>query len=105
MKLAIKNDKFLPRVIRRLSAYAAKQRNSLKYVKLSIEKKARLRINNETRWSSTFLLLDSFHKGYKNNIFADEFPCPIPFEDIEIYMQILLPAFHLNLSSQILIIN
>lgn len=92
-------DKFLPRVIRRLSKYSAKQKKSIARVKVAIKKKARLRIDNKTRWSSEYLLLDSHHKGYERDIFG-EYPCPIKFEAIEIYMQILHPAFEFCLCMQ-----
>ena len=100
VRLAIKNDKYLPKVIKRLSSYSAKQKNSISRVKFSIKNKARLRINNKTRWSSDYLVIESHHKGYRRNIFPIEFPCPIRFTALEIYLQILYPAFKFNLIMQ-----
>ena len=100
VRFAIAKDKFLPQIIRRLSSYSAKQKNSISRVKLSIQKKARLRIENATRWSSQFLLIESHHNGYKKGIFTDEFPCPVKFEALELYLQILHPAFQFNLIMQ-----
>jgi hypothetical protein len=41
-------------------------------------------------------MLESFHKAYLRNVFSNELSCPVSFEVIEIYLQILLPAFQFN---------
>ena len=46
------------------------------------------------------LLLDCFHKAYIRGLFTSEFKCPISLEEIEFYLQILLPAFQFNLIMQ-----
>ena len=100
VRRAINKDKSLPTVIKRLSAYSAKHKNSINRVKLSIKNKARLRIENATRWSSEYLVMESHHKAYKRNIFTEEYPCPVSFNCLEYYLQILLPAFQFNLIMQ-----
>ena len=45
-------------------------------------------------------MLESFHKAYLRNVFSNELSCPVSFEVIEIYLQILLPAFQFNLVMQ-----
>jgi len=90
----------LKRVVAKLSKFAAKHKNTLSSVKLCVAKKVRFRINNETRWSSVFLLLDCIHKAYIRGLFTPEFKCPISLEEIEFYLQILLPAFQFNLIMQ-----
>ena len=57
-----------------------------------IEKKYRLRIENTTRWSSAFLMLEAVKRAYDRQAFSDENPCPVDLETIEIYLQILAPA-------------
>jgi hypothetical protein len=44
--------------------------------------------------------MQSFHKAYKRNAFSTSNPCPVSFDIIEKYMQILLPAFQFNLIMQ-----
>ena len=100
VRWAINADKYLPRVLKNLSSYSAKHKNSINRNKLSIQKKARLRIENSTRWSSCFLVLESHHKGYLRNIFSSDLPCPVSFQALEFYLQILLPAFQFNLIMQ-----
>jgi len=62
--------------------------------------KNRLRGNNITRWSSAFLLLNSFYKAYKKNIFTDENKCPVTLAEIEFYIELLLPAYRFTLLYQ-----
>ncbi len=62
--------------------------------------RAKLHLENLTRWLSSYLLLHSFYKAYKRNAFSSENPCPIALEEIEKYMQILLPAYQFNLVMQ-----
>ena len=45
-------------------------------------------------------MLASHHKGHLRKIYHDDYPCPVRFEAIEIYLQILLPAFTFNLIMQ-----
>jgi hypothetical protein len=61
--------------------------------------KNRLRGNNITRWSSAFLLLNSFYKAYKKNIFTDENKCPVTLAEIEFYIELLLPAYRFTLGT------
>lgn len=100
VRLAIKNNRALNKVISKLTKFAAKHKNTLSSVKLCVAKKVRLRINNETRWASVFLLLDCFHRAHTRNVFNDTFKCPVSLAVIEMYLQILLPAFHFNLIMQ-----
>ena len=83
-----------------LSKYSASHKNSINRMQMSIKKKARLRIANKTRWSSEFLVLISHHKAYKRGVFTDLHPCPVKMEALEIYIQILMPAFTFNLVMQ-----
>jgi hypothetical protein len=100
VRLAIKGNRSLNKVVAKLSKFAAKHKNTLSSVKLCVAKKVRFRINNETRWASVFLLLECFHKAYCRQLFNNDFKCPVSLEVIEQYLQILLPAFQFNLIMQ-----
>ncbi|CAF0789124.1 unnamed protein product [Brachionus calyciflorus] len=97
VRLAIKNCKVFSNILSSLSSYAAKNKNSINTCKFFIKKKARLRIENTTRWSSSFLMLESFQKAILRDAFPRDKPCPVSLEIIETYLQILLPAFQMNL--------
>jgi hypothetical protein len=62
VRMAIKKSKPLCQVLRVLSAYAAKTKNSINLYKLNLKTKAKLRIENQTRWSSSFLMLAAFQQ-------------------------------------------
>ena len=64
------------------------------------DKCCRLRIENLTIWSSTFLMLESIKRAYDRGAFNDNFPCDIDLKTIEIYLQILKPAYKLSIKFQ-----
>lgn len=45
-------------------------------------------------------MLESFHNAYLKDAFPKDSPCPVKFDVIEKYMQILLPAYIFNLQVQ-----
>ncbi|CAF1149830.1 unnamed protein product [Brachionus calyciflorus] len=98
--MAIEKSQQLSKLLRKLSAYAAKHKNSINSSKFFIQKKARLKMENKTRWSSSFMILDSFHKALKKQAFPPDDPCPINLDVLELYLQILQPAFQFNLIMQ-----
>lgn len=66
--------------------------------------RCRLQLDNATRWSSAYILLESVKRAYDKKLFADEnseLTCPIDLRTIELYLQILRPAYLLSLSFQL----
>jgi hypothetical protein len=57
-------------------------------------------IENLTRWSSSFLMLNSFYKAYLRKCFNDEMKCPVSITKIEFYLKLLLPAYRFSLVYQ-----
>jgi len=55
--------------------------------------KSRLRCENATRWSSTYLMFETFIKAFKKDVFNNEYKCPYSQADIEFYFKILQPAY------------
>ena len=45
-------------------------------------------------------MLDSFHRALKKQAFPPDAPCPVSLEVLELYLQILQPAFQFNLIMQ-----
>ena len=76
------------------------KKNSINLIKLNIEYHARLGIENTTRWSSSYLMLMSFHKAKMKNTFSAENPSPIDLETLELFLQILQPAYQFSLIMQ-----
>ena len=100
VRWAIKKCPPLVKILAKLSKYAGTVKNSINLYKMHISKKARLRIENDTRWSSSFLMLEAFQKAYLRNALPVDKPCPISLKTIECYMQILSPAFKFSLLMQ-----
>ena len=61
------------------------------------DKRCKLICDNQTRWGSTFIMLASFINARNRGIIFDD---SIDFSVIEIYTQILLPIFRINLIFQ-----
>ena len=95
----------------RINSVNASIRRSIQINNIFKEKRCRLRCECITRWSSAFLVLESvkraYDKGliihidrYNQNNQTTENGFPISLEDIETYLQILMPAYQINLSFQ-----
>ncbi len=70
--MAIKKCPSLTRVLAKLSKYAGAVKNFINLYKLHVSKKARLRIENVTRWASSFLMLEAFQRANIRNAFPAE---------------------------------
>lgn len=86
-----------------LNSSNAHIRKSIQLNKMFVQKKSRLRIENATRWSSAYLMLESVKRAYDKNLFNEdneELRCPISLKKVETYLQILLPAYRFSISFQ-----
>ncbi|RNA18860.1 hypothetical protein BpHYR1_014282 [Brachionus plicatilis] len=63
------------------------------------ENEAKLRCENGTRWSSTYLMLESFYSAYEKNLLKEN-ECPISRAKLVNYLKILNPLYSLSLLSQ-----
>ena len=101
VRMAIKKHKPISRDLSMLSKYASNANKSVNQVQFHIFKKAKIKTNSDAiRWSAAFLMLQSFHSAYKKNAFDPSKPCPVSLDKIELYMQILLPAYQFSLIMQ-----
>jgi hypothetical protein len=64
VRLAIKKHS-LARRLKDLTKFAARTRSVIRLSRIHIKKKCRLRIENLTRWSSSFMILVSFKKAFE----------------------------------------
>ena len=100
VRKAIKSSKTFTKNLAKLTKFAAKIRSSNLKSKIFEQNHTRLRCENCTRWSSSFLMLFQFYKAYKNECFKGELTCPVSFETIEFYLQILWPAYKFTIGLQ-----
>ena len=83
-----------------MSKYAVRTHMSIADAQIFQVKSNRLRGDNLTRWTSTFLMLTSFYKAYKKGIFNENRLCPVSLAEIEFYIELLLPAYRFTLLHQ-----
>jgi hypothetical protein len=100
IRKTIKQDKSLQRVIKKLNKYSSSTHMSVIKSREFIIKKNRLRSENLTRWSSTFLLILSFYKAHVKGIFNENNKCPVERSLLVFYLTLLMPIYKLSLYHQ-----
>ncbi|RNA21659.1 zinc finger BED domain-containing 4-like, partial [Brachionus plicatilis] len=88
------------RLLAKLSKYAASVRTSTIISYDFTEKKAKLRCEIGTRWSSSYLMLQSFYKAYEKSAFPTDKQCPVRKTKIVSYFKILRPLYSFSLLAQ-----
>jgi hypothetical protein len=83
-----------------LSSFAKTTGSTLALCKIHRELQSKLKPENQTRWGRSFQMLTSFIKSCQYNAFNDDHVCPIELKELEIYYQILLPLFKMNIIFQ-----
>ena len=89
--------------IRQLNIWITKIRKSVELTKIFANAKCRQRLDNETRWGSTFLMLEQIIKAEKRGLLdeiKEQCPCPVSLTLIQNYVAILIPAYLFNFSLQ-----
>jgi hypothetical protein len=76
-------------------------RTVLQLNKAFANKRSRLRLEKLTRWSSCYFMLESVKRAYDKNIIEEnDLECPISLQEIELYLQILKPAYEFSIVLQ-----
>ena len=99
MRAAIKKHTTLCAKLNSLSTFASSVKNSIVLIQDFINAHSKLKLDNTTRWSSSFLMLQSFKNAFKKGALTDE-TSPVQLAVIDKYIQVLIPAFRFNLSMQ-----
>jgi len=97
VRTSIANHQPFLELIRSLNNQIASIKKSIRLSHNFTLLKCRLRLENATRWSSTYMMLESIKKAFDRNAFKD---VTLPIKEIEIYLQILKPAYILSLNWQ-----
>jgi hypothetical protein len=80
-----------------------KIRKSVELTKIFANAKCRQRLDNETRWGSTFLMLEQVVKAENRGLMDEvkiDCPCPVSLTLIKNYVAILIPAYLFNIGLQ-----
>ena len=96
VKNAIKRHETMRIQIRKLNIWVTKIRKSVELTKVFANSRCRLRLDNETRWGSSFLMLEQIVKADKRELLNEiliESPCPVPLAVIKNYLAILKHAY------------
>jgi len=97
MNHALSNQVYLLELYKTLSASNTSIRASIKENKVFKNLKCRPCIYQKTRWLGGQNLFYCAKRAYEKGAFDDDIKCPVELEVIEIYLQVLLPAYHMNL--------
>lgn len=98
---AISIHRELTQILKDLNKTNAHIRRSIQLNYAFNLEKCKLRLENLTRWSSAYLMLLSVKKAYDKKMFNADNPCSVSLETVEIYIQILQPAYILSLQLQL----
>jgi hypothetical protein len=82
-------------ILKDLNKINSSIRQSVQLNRAFKEQKSRVRLENLTRWSSSYLLLLSVKKAYDKGMF-ESIGCPVSLQDIEKYLLILKPVYILS---------
>jgi len=95
----MKCQKYLLEIVTTLSSTNGELRNCLKSNMILRELKCRLKIFQKTRWTGVINILLSNKRAYEKGAFDEGvLECPIDLSTIELYIQILLPAYFVTLN-------
>ncbi len=97
VRLAIEKSPEISEILKSLCCSNAQVRRSISLSHVFRLKKGKLRLANATRWSSAYLMLESVKRAYDRNCFEESgYQCLVPLRLIELYLQILKPAYILT---------
>jgi hypothetical protein len=94
VRKTIENHDESNELMKGLSRYAAKAKKSLNLAKLHRDAKCKLRVNQQTRWLSPYLMCYCFIKARKIGLIDGHL---FDFEKVVTYYQILSPLYKMNL--------
>lgn len=94
-RAAISIHRPLVDLLKNLNKINSSIRRSVQLNRAFKEQKCRVRLENLTRWSSSYLMLLSVKKAYDKGMFKN-IDCSVPLEDVEKYLQILKPVYILS---------
>jgi hypothetical protein len=100
---AIESHGSICKILSKINSSNATIRRSVRLNNVFAEKKCRLRIENLTRWSSSFLMLESVKRAYNKGAFNnenEELRCPVSLETVETYYEILKKVYLVSLEFQ-----
>jgi hypothetical protein len=93
MNHALSNQVYLLELYKTLSAASTSIRASIKENKVFKNLKCRPCIYQKTRWLGGQNLFFCAKRAYEKGAYDGDIKCPVELEVIEMYLQVLLPAY------------
>ena len=101
IRKAIETNSHVSEMLLELASFSSSCHHSKDKSELHSIDKCKLRTQNLTRWSSSYLMLESFVKCFSiDGFFDSSYQCPIARQEIEKYLQILKPCYLFSLFVQ-----
>ena len=103
IRISIAKHKPLHIKIRILNSYVHRIKRTIRRNEIFVNAKCRLRLENSTRWGSTFLMLERLKKAHKKGVFDNidvSNKLPVSIEFINTYLKILKSAYLVNVYFQ-----
>ena len=100
MHHSLSNQVYLLEIYKKLSASNTSIRAKIKENKIFKNLKCRPCIYQKTRWLGGQNLLYSAKRAYDKGAFDGDIKCPVELEVIEMYIQVLLPAYEFTLGME-----
>ena len=88
-------------LIKEVNSYVCYVRKRPELIEICRENKCVLRLENSTRWSSTFLMLRVLSKAFKRKALDQvDIECPINEDLVDQYLKVLKPIYLFNIGLQ-----
>lgn len=104
IRASIKNHPIVCADLKKLNKFAAHLKRSTELNNIFQQLKCRLRLENDTRWGSAFLLLEIIKKAFDKKAFDESIDpalsLPVDINTINMYIKILKPAYLLKITFQ-----
>ncbi len=93
VRRAIASNDYVSKFLSDLSNFVSNVKKSTENTSKHREKKSKLHRQNLTRWSSSLMMLASYVKSFRRNVFNDQYYPPYQEKEIIEYLRILLPIY------------
>ena len=100
IRKAITQSSHFSELLKSLSKQATSIKRSIVLSGRHRQLKCKIHRQNFTRWSSSFMMLISYLKSYQKGVFTNENKCAASENELEKYIQILLPMYIFTNDSQ-----
>jgi hypothetical protein len=101
IKTSMRFHKTILKHVKKLNKFITNIKHTVELTKMFANEKCRLRLDNVTRWGSTFLMLERLQKAHNKGLFNNKtVELPLSIDVIKSYLRVLKEPYLLNISLQ-----